>query len=125
MFKLTSKGNWNSTRAFIDRLLRGDNFTELDRYGQMGVRELAAATPVDTGKTADSWDYRITDKGIWIGIEWFNTNIAPNGEPIAVLIQYGHGTRSGTFVPGRDYINPAMQPLFDQIVDEIWKKVNA
>jgi len=92
----------------------------------MGVDALRQATPVDTGRTAESWGYRITEGGIWTGIEWFNTNESePGGPSVAVLIQYGHATRGRTYILGQDYINPAMSSVFDDIVDDLWKKVTA
>lgn len=125
-FKVRSRGNYSRTREFLDRFLNGNNFSDLDRYGQMGVEALRDATPKDTGLTAESWYYRITEGGIWLGIEWFNTNQSETGGPsVAVLIQYGHATRNGTYILGRDYINPAMSPVFDAIVDDLWKKVTA
>lgn len=126
MFKVTSRGNYSKTKEDLNRFLSGDNFSDLDRYGQMGVDALSRATPVNTGLTAASWDYRITNGGIWLGIEWFNTNQSETGGPsVAVLLQYGHATRGGTYVFGRDYINPAMRPVFDEIVNDLWKKVTA
>lgn len=124
-FKLTSRGNYSKTKDALKRLLTGDHLSDLDSYGREGLRALADATPVDTGLTAASWDYRITHTGIWVGIVWFNTNQAANGESVAVLVQYGHATRGGTYISGYDYINPAMRPVFDKIVDNIWKKVKS
>lgn len=126
MFRITSRGNYSKTTEDLNRLRNGDNFSDLDRYGQMGVEALRNATPRRTGTTAESWDYRITKGGIWVGIDWFNTNQVENGGPsVAVLLQYGHGTRGGTYVSGVDYINPAMRVVFDEIVNDLWKKVTA
>lgn len=126
MIRVTSRGNFKKSQGFLNRLLHGDNFSDLNRYGQMGVDALSDATPVDTGLTASSWDYRIYESGNWIGIDWFNTNQSEQGGPsIAVLIQYGHGTRGGTFISGEDYINPAMRSVFDEITNDWWKKVTA
>jgi hypothetical protein len=94
----------------------------LDTYGMRGVDALSNATPKDTTETSKKWGYRIVEKPGEITIEWFNTNIV-DGNQIAVLIQYGHATGTGGYVVGRDYINPAMQPIFDEIADEVWKKV--
>ena len=105
-------------------MLHGDIFSGLDRYGQMGVNALASATPVDTGLTAQSWKYRIVKTRGRYTIEWYNTNVH-NGSNVAILIQYGHGTGTGGFVQGRDYINPATRPIFDQIADDVWRKVIA
>lgn len=90
----------------------------------MGVAALSANTPTDTGETATSWQYRIIQDGRRIRIEWYNTHVDSNGTSIAILIQYGHGTRNGGFVQGRDFINPAMRPVFDQIANDVWKKVS-
>lgn len=89
----------------------------------MGVQALAAATPKDTGETGLRWRYRVTKTQRYVRIDWFNDHVAENGTPIAVLIQYGHGTGTGGYVVGRDFINPAMRPLFDRIVNDIWEKV--
>lgn len=126
MIEITTKGEWPNTLAFLKRLQKGDNFSDLDRYGRMGVEALSRATPSHhSGLTSRSWEYRII-KGTKPGIEWYNTNIPPGGNtPVAILIQYGHGTGTGGYVQGYDYINPAARPIFDKIADEIWKKVNS
>jgi hypothetical protein len=90
----------------------------------MGVNALANSTPVETGLTARSWQYRIVKDRRGPTIEWYNTNQV-NGTPVAILIQYGHGTGTGGYVAGRDYINPAMRPIFDTIADEVWRRVKA
>ena len=95
---------------------------DLDRYGREGVTALSSATPVDTGKTASSWEYEITHKDDSVTITFNNTNIQ-NGVPIAIILQYGHGTRNGGWVQGRDYINPAIQPVFDKIAESAWREV--
>lgn len=126
MFKVTSRGNYTKTRNFLDKLLHRENFTDLDIYGQMGVEALSQATPVDTGLTAASWEYFIFRNEQWIGIRWVNTNMTEkNGPSVAVLLQYGHATRGGTYVQGIDFVNPAMRPVFDTIIADIWKKVNS
>jgi hypothetical protein len=95
----------------------------LDKYGAEGVAALASATPVDTGETARSWYYKIErDKSGSFTLAFFNSNIQ-NGVPIAIILQYGHGTRNGGWVEGRDYINPAIQPIFDRLADEAWREV--
>jgi hypothetical protein len=96
----------------------------LDKYGKAGVAALARATPVDTGLTADSWKYTIVRTRGRPGIEWYNTNVV-NGTSVAILIQYGHGTGTGGYVRGKDYINPAMRPVFDQIVSQFFKEVSS
>lgn len=95
---------------------------KLDKFGEMGVDALRSATPVDTGKTADSWRYEISDENGKLGINWYNSNVN-DGVNIAVIIQYGHGTRQGAYVQGLDYINPALKPVFDEIADAVWKEV--
>ncbi|MDD6486624.1 MAG: hypothetical protein PUF61_06765, partial [Spirochaetales bacterium] len=96
--------------------------SDLDKFGQAGVDALAAATPKDSGKTASCWYYEITHRNGSSSISFHNSNIQ-NGVPIAIILQYGHGTRNGGYVQGRDYINPAIRPLFDKIADNAWKEV--
>ena len=91
-------------------------------YGEKGVSALASATPVDTGKTAESWQYKIEQTKGSIRIYWTNTNVN-NGVPIAIIIQTGHGTGTGGYVQGRDYINPAIRPIFDNIANDVWRDI--
>lgn len=119
----TAGDNGKTTRA-LENMKRQRVLSDLDRYGERGVQLLSSATPVDTGKTAMSWAYRIVQESNGPRIEWYNSN-GDGTTSIAVLIQYGHATRAGTYIAGRDFINPAIQPLFDQIASEIWKKVIA
>ena len=121
--ELSSTGDYKQTTAFLKKMLSGNLFSDLDAYGRMGQAALESATPVRTDLTAHSWEYRVTKDSFGPVIEWYNTNIDDEGTPVAILIQYGHGTGTGGYVEGRDYINPAIQPVFDQIVDDIWKKV--
>ena len=121
MIGITSRGDHKKTSDFLKRMLQGDIYSDLNRYGEMGVRALASATPIDSSFTSKSWRYRII-KGRQPTIEWYNTNVV-SGTSVAILIQYGHGTGTGGYVVGRDYINPAMRPIFDQIADDVWKKV--
>ena len=123
MIKLVSKGDFTNTFRFLERAKEILKISDLDKYGKQGVEALQAATPVDTGKTRDSWSYDIRHENGSVMIEWTNSNIV-DGSNIAVLIQYGHGTRNGGFVVGRDYINPAMRPIFDGIAENVWKEVN-
>lgn len=123
MIEIVSKGEWKKTRYFLERLLHGDIYADLDRYGQLGVSALASATPVRTGLTAASWRYKIIEGKNGPTVEWYNTNIEANGTPVAILLQYGHGTRNGGYVQGRNFINPAIRPIFDQMADDVWKKV--
>lgn len=122
MISFKHKGDFSKTTKFLERMKNSVNIKDLERYGREGVAALSAATPVDTGLTAGSWDYEITRKNGSITISFLNSNIQ-NGVPIAIIIQYGHATNNGGWVEGRDYINPAIQPLFDRIVNDIWKEV--
>ena len=122
MITLTAKGDLNNTYKFLDRILKRDFYKNLEAYGQEGVNALAEATPKKTGKTAASWEFDI-DRGLnSVAITWRNTNIN-NGVNIAIILQYGHGTGWGGYVQGRDYINPAIRPVFDKIAESIWKEV--
>lgn len=118
----SSSGSFDKTEAWLRKLANGDIFAQLDRFGQQGVAALSAATPVDSGETAMSWTYEIIQDSTSYSIVWGNTNVV-NGRPIAILLQYGHGTGTGGYVQGRDYINPAMRPIFDQMAKEAWKAV--
>lgn len=122
MISITSQGDLKKTDDFLKKLLNGDFYSDLNRYGEMGVAALSKATPVDSSLTANSWAYRIIRNRKRPGIEWYNKNQV-NGTPVAILIQYGHATGTGGFVQGRDFINPSMRPIFEKIADEIWKKV--
>lgn len=122
MIKLTSSGNFNNFKAFFDRLMHSDIYGKLEQYAQEGVDALAEATPKRTGLTASSWDYEIEKNSGGYIIHWINTNKNQNVN-IALLIQTGHGNIRGGYIQGRDYINPAMRPVFDKIADEVWKEV--
>ena len=124
MIKITHKGDFRKTIKFLSkvRLLSIRNI--LEKYGRMGVQALASATPVDTGKTAASWTYEIEMSSTGYTITWLNTNVNKHVN-IALILQYGHGTRNGGYVRGRDYINPAIQPIFDQISAEAWREVES
>lgn len=124
MAKVIHKGNFNKTERFFGKVLKEDYLKVLDKYGQDGVDALAAATPVDSGLTASSWYYEIESDKSGTRIVWKNRNVNQN-ENIAILLQYGHGTRTGGFVAGRDYINPALRPVFDRIAEAAWKEVVA
>lgn len=124
MISFSSKGNFSKTTKFLNKLLKQDYLNVLDKYGQKGVEALRRATPKDSGLTADSWDYEITKKGSDVRIHFVNSNIQ-NGANVAILLQYGHATKSGGFVQGVDYINPALQPIFEKLADEAWKEVNS
>lgn len=121
--KFVQKGNFSKTERFLERCKNLLKLGVLDRYGREGVNALSMATPVDTGKTASSWRYRITSTATSLSIEWINDNTTKDGIPIVVLIQYGHGTGNGGYVAGNDFINPAIKPIFDKISDALWKEV--
>lgn len=123
MLSFTQKGDWEKTRKELKRMADSDIFADLDRYGKEGVRALAASTPARSGETARSWQYRVIRDRNQPGIEWYNTNKIAGGTSVAILIQYGHGTGTGGYVAGRDFINPAMRPIFDKIAADVWKKV--
>lgn len=116
------KGDFKKTEKFLKGAKTFNIKPLLNRYGEAGVRALAAATPKDTGETARSWGYEIRTDQTSARVIWTNSNIV-DGYPIAILIQYGHGTGSGAYVQGRDYINPALRSIFDQLADAAWKEV--
>lgn len=122
MISFRQKGDFKKLNSYLERLEEVIKLGNLNKYGERGVSALASATPVDTGLTASSWQYSINREKDSVSISFENTNIN-NGVSIAILLQYGHGTRNGGYVQGRDYINPAIQPLFDQIAEEAWKEV--
>lgn len=115
-------GNFNNLERFLNRMKSQPYLNVLDDLGRQGVNALAAATPSDSGKTAASWDYEIHKGKSQTEIVWTNSNIN-EGVPITVIIQYGHGTGTGGYVQGRDYINPAIRPIFDKIAERAWKVV--
>lgn len=122
MIKFRQKGDFSKLTKFLERSKEAVRLEDLDRFGKAGVSALASATPVETGLTANSWYYEIEHNNGSASISFHNSNIQ-NGVPIAVILQYGHGTRNGGWVQGRDYINPAIRPIFDQIANEAWKEV--
>ena len=124
MIVFRHRGNFNKTEKFLKRAKKNDFYKNLDRYGRQGVAALASATPIDSGLTASSWDYEIREGRNSVNIYWTNSNIN-DGVPIAVIIQYGHGTGTGGYVQGRDYINPAIRPIFDRIANNVWKEVTS
>lgn len=124
MITFSHKGDFKKTFNFLNRCEKLD-FRDLMKYGQKGVEALRDATPKDSGLTADSWYYQITKRQDGsISIEFLNSNVV-DGIPIAIILQYGHGTRNGGYVEGRDYINPAIRPIFDEIAEDLWKEVTA
>jgi hypothetical protein len=122
MIKLSQKGNWSKTRSFTERALNMIKLGRLDKYGQMGIDALSAATPKDTGKTSHSWTYKIVRKKDSVSIEWRNAN-ANDGVLIVILLQYGHGNQNGSYVEGTDFINPAMRKVFKEIADDAWEEM--
>ena len=122
MISFRHKGDFSKTNRYLERVLNAIHLGLLDKYGREGVAALSSATPVDTGITANSWYYKIENRKGSATISFHNSNIQ-NGVPIAVILQYGHGTRNGGWVQGRDYINPAIQPIFDRIVEYAWRGV--
>lgn len=122
MISFRQKGDFSNLTSFLERAKESVGIGNLDKYGQEGVAALASATPVESGKTANSWYYEIENNKGSVSIRFLNSNIQ-NGVPIAIILQYGHGTGTGGWVEGRDYINPAIQPLFDKIADSAWKEV--
>lgn len=124
MISFTQSGSFKNTERFLKRVVKDDNWSILNRFGEAGVVALSNATPVDSGLTADSWYYKVTQNRRGYSITWYNHNVN-DGRPIAILLQYGHGTGTGGYVQGRDYINPAIRPVFDKIADEVWKAVKS
>ena len=122
MVTFKHKGDFSKTLNFL-KWGKKVSFSDLDKFGREGVEALRAATPKDTGLTADSWYFQISERDGVISIEWLNSNLGDDWAPIAILLQYGHATRNGGWVEGRDYINPAIQPIFDKIADRAWKEV--
>lgn len=116
------KGDFAKLTRYLIKAKKAVNLSDLERYGKEGVAALSSATPVDTGLTARSWYYEIEKTETSVSISFYNSNVQ-RGIPIAIILQYGHGTRNGGWVQGRDYINPAIQPIFDNIAERAWKEV--
>ena len=123
MIRFRQKGDFSKTTNFLKRAKDKVYLEDLDKYGRQGVAALASATPIDSGKTASSWYYKIENTKESAKITFYNSNVQ-NGVSIAIILQYGHGTRNGGWVEGRDYINPAVRPIFDKIVDDAWREVS-
>lgn len=125
MITFTQNGNFNKTEKFLKKVSNGDYIDSiLNRYGRMGVAALSSETPVDTGKTASSWDFEVHRSRGSVSIYWTNSNVN-NGVSIAIILQYGHGTRNGGYVQGRDYINPPMAAIFDEMTQALWREVTS
>ena len=122
MIVITHSGNFNKSETFLKNTTKIGYLRILEKYGREGAAALALATPVDTGLTSSSWGYEVHSSGNSFTINWTNSDIV-DGVLIAIILQYGHGTRNGGYVQGRDYINPALRSVFDKIADEAWKEV--
>lgn len=122
MIKLSARGTWEKTTALLKDIQQRIRFRKLHQFGERGVEALSQATPVDTGKTAASWRYEVKEFDGGAEISFHNDNVN-NYVNIALILQYGHGTGTGGWVQGRDYINPAIQPIFDEMAETLWKEV--
>lgn len=122
VISVKTKGDYAKTDRFLHNVIAFHYRRKLEHYGDLGVQALREATPRDTGRTAESWSYEIVEEGNRLAVYWRNNNVS-NGIPIAILLQYGHGTRTGGFVEGIDYINPALRPIFEKMAQEAWKEV--
>lgn len=126
MVSISSKGDFKNFENFARRMIKKEDFYKvLDMFGKQGVAALTSATPKDTGKTSKSWYYKIEVNEKTSTVAWYNSNTVygPNGPSVAILIQYGHATRNGAFVQAKDYINPAMKDIFNQLAEAMWKEV--
>ena len=124
MITFTAKGSWSKTGRWLAKMKNEQMFNIMDKYGSVGVNALSNATPADTGLTAASWTYDIVHRRGYHAIHWRNTHMV-DGIPVAIMIQYGHGTGTGGYVQGRDFINPAIRPIFEQIVEDIMREVRS
>lgn len=122
VISVTTRGDYKKTEGFLHRIVQKHYRNKLQHYGELGVQALSAATPRDTGKTAESWSYEISESDGRLAIWWKNSNRS-NNVLVAILLQYGHGTRTGGYVEGIDYINPALKPIFQEMANEVWKEV--
>ena len=122
MISFRQKGDFSKVTKFLEKAKESVHLGILDKYGREGVAALSSMTPIDSGETANSWYYKIENQNGRARILFCNSNIN-DGVPIAIILQYGHGTRNGGWVEGRDYINPAIQPIFDKIADNAWREV--
>lgn len=122
MISFSQKGDFSKLTSFLEKIKEIVRMGNLDKFGRQGIEALSAATPIDTGLTSVSWEYKIENQKGSTSITFYNNNIQ-NGVPIAIILQYGHATRNGGWVQGRDYINPAIQPVFDRIAEEAWREV--
>jgi hypothetical protein len=126
MITFKQKGDFKNTDRFFNGVSRAIYLHVLDQYGQMGVSALAQATPKDSGETANSWSYEVETTKNKATISWSNSHLIDEGNvPVAIILQYGHATGTGGFVQGRDFINPALRPIFDKMADDVWKAVTS
>ena len=124
MITVKQSGSFKNIEKFLKAMLKRDIYKALDYYGRTGVDALASATAIDSGISADSWYYEVEETRSTYSISWFNSNTV-DGVPIVILLQYGHGTGTGGYVEGEDFINPAIKPVFDKIADSVWKAVTS
>lgn len=124
MIRFKYSGSFENTEHFFKKAGKSDYLRALERYGQAGVEALSSATPTESGKTAASWGYEIVRKRNGYSIYWTNSNVN-NGVSIALILQYGHGTGTGGYVQGIDYVNPAIRPIFESLANEAWKEVTS
>lgn len=122
MIRASNSGSFKSTTTFLERMQKGKQFEDLHTYAREGVAALRNATPRDTGRAGGSWSYEIRQTPSSTSISWTNSDVE-GGVNVIILLQYGHGTGTGGFVQGRDFINPTMRPIFDRIADNVWKHV--
>ena len=122
MITFTQRGSFRNTERYLRRLKEAELFAVLNKYGEIGVSALSNATPLESGETAASWSYSIQQRPGYYSIRWHNSH-TNDGAPIAVLLQYGHGTGTGGYVQGRDYINPAVRPIFETMANDAWREV--
>ena len=123
MITFRQKGDFSRLDTYFERLKGVIKWSILDKYGRAGVEALASATPIESGKTAESWYYKVERGDGSVALRFYNDNTTPDGTPIAILIQYGHGTRNGGYVEGVDFINPAIVPIFEEIANTAWSEV--
>jgi len=124
MISFESKGDFQKTDKFLEFLSSGHIYRQIEPLAQAGVEALRSGTPIDTSESANSWDYEIKVTKNGVTIKWTNSHMA-DGVPVVILLQHGHGTGTGGYVQGRDFINPAMRPIFDKIADKVWKAVTS
>jgi hypothetical protein len=123
MIVFKHRGDFTNTKRFLSRAQRVNYLHILEEYAHKGILALAKATPVDTGLTSNSWDHEIRVSGSGFSISWTNSNVV-SGVPIAIILQYGHGTRNGGYVQGRNYIKPAIRPILDKLANDLWREVS-